>query len=117
MAIRYKNNYGMVSISDTVIANIAASSVMESYGVVGLASRSTKDGLYKLLGLDNMNRGVKVSRNIDGSVTVNISLILNYGVKIAVVCQNIIENVKYNIEHSLHISVNQVNILVQGVRS
>lgn len=117
MAIKYKNNYGKVSISETVIANIAASSVMESYGVVGLASRSTKDGIYKLLGLDNMNRGVKVLRNIDGSVTVDISLILNYGVRIAVVCQNIIENVKYNIEHSLNISVNQVNILVQGIRS
>ena len=51
MAIKYKNNYGKISISEKVIADIAASSVMESYGVVGLASRSTKDGLYKLLGI------------------------------------------------------------------
>ncbi|HLS54257.1 MAG TPA: Asp23/Gls24 family envelope stress response protein [Tissierellaceae bacterium] len=117
MAINYKNNYGKVSISETVIANIAASSAMESYGVVGLASRSTKDGIYKLLGLENMNRGVEVSRNINGTVTINISLILNYGVRIAVVCQNIIENVKYNIEQSLNVGVDSVNILVQGVRS
>ncbi|KXA00066.1 hypothetical protein HMPREF3224_00309 [Anaerococcus hydrogenalis] len=117
MAIKYKNNYGKVSISETVIANIAAASVMESYGVVGLASRSTKDGLYKLLGIENMNRGVKVVRNIDGSVTIDISLFLNYGVRIAVVCQNIIENVKYNVEHSLSVGVASVNILVQGIRS
>ncbi|EGC84528.1 Asp23/Gls24 family envelope stress response protein [Anaerococcus hydrogenalis] len=117
MAIKYKNNYGKISISETVIANIAASSVMESYGVVGLASRSTKDGLYKLLGIENMNRGVKVVRNIDGSVSIDISLFLNYGVRIAVVCQNIIENVKYNVEHSLNVGVSNVNILVQGIRS
>ena len=109
MAIKYKNNYGKVSISETVIANIAAASVMESYGVVGLASRSTKDGFYKLLGIDNMNRGVKVLRNIDGTVNIDISLFLNYGV--------IIENVKYNVEHSLNVGVSSVNILVQGIRS
>ena len=115
MAINYKNNYGKVSISEIVIANIAAASVMESYGVVGLASRSTKDGLYKLLGIENINKGVKVVRNIDGSVTIDISLILNYGVRISVVCQNIIENVKYNVEHSVNVGVSNVNILVQGI--
>ena len=117
MAIKYKNNYGKISISETVIANIAASSVMESYGVVGLASRSTKEGLYQLLGIEKMNRGVKVFGNIDGSVSIDISLFLNYGVRIAVVCQNIIENAKYNIEHSLNVGVSSVNILVQGIRS
>ena len=42
---------------------------------------------------------------------------LNNGVRIAVVCQNIIENVKYNVEHSLNVGVSSVNILVQGIRS
>ena len=116
MAIKYLNNYGKVTIDDSVIANIACTSVMESYGVVGLASRSPKDGIYKLLGIHNMDRGVEVIKNIDGSVSVNISLILKYGTRISVVCQNIIENVKYKIEHSLNVNVCDVNILVQGIR-
>lgn len=116
MAIKYINNYGKVSIDDSVIANIACASVMSSYGVVGLASKSTKDGIYRLLGLNNMHRGVKVEKNIDGSVSINISLILEYGVRIAVVCENIIDNVKYNIENSLNVGVSEVNILVQGIR-
>lgn len=116
MAIKYVNNYGKVSIDDSVIANIACASVMASYGVVGLASRSTKDGIYRLLRIQNMDRGVQVIKNIDGSVSVDISLILEYGVRIAVVCENIIDNVKYNIEKSLNIGVSEVNILVQGIR-
>jgi uncharacterized alkaline shock family protein YloU len=116
MAIKYINNYGKVNIDDSVIANIACASVMKSYGVVGLASRNTKDGIYSLLGIQNMDRGVEVVRNIDGSVSINISLILKYGVRIAVVCENIIEAVKYNIEKSLNIGVSEVNILVQGIR-
>ncbi|MDD7463745.1 MAG: Asp23/Gls24 family envelope stress response protein [Anaerococcus sp.] len=116
MSIKYVNNYGKVTIDDSVIANIACASVMSSYGVVGLASRSTKDGIYKLLGIHNMDRGVQIERNIDGSVNVNISLILEYGVRIAVVCENIIDNVKYNIEKSLNIGVSEVNIVVQGIR-
>nr|WP_072537299.1 Asp23/Gls24 family envelope stress response protein [Anaerococcus mediterraneensis] len=115
MTIRYVNNLGKVTIDDSVIANIAVASVMQSYGVVGLASRSAKDGIYKLLGVNNMQRGVKVIRNDNGTVSIFISLFLEYGIRIPVVSQNIIENVKYNIENSLNVKVAEVNIFVQGI--
>ena len=114
MTIRYVNNLGKVTIDDSVIANIAVASVMQSYGVVGL-SRSAKDGIYKLLGVNNMQRGVKVIRNDNGTVSIFISLFLEYGIRIPVVSQNIIENVKYNIENSLNVKVAEVNIFVQGI--
>lgn len=115
MTIRYVNNLGKVTIDDSVIANIAVASVMQSYGVVGLASRSAKDGIYKLLGVNNMQRGVEVVRRNNGTVAIYISLFLEYGIRIPVVCQNIIENVKYNIEKSLNVNVAEVNIYVQGI--
>ncbi|EGC82362.1 MULTISPECIES: Asp23/Gls24 family envelope stress response protein [Anaerococcus] len=115
MTIKYVNNLGKVTIDDSIITNIAVSTVMKSYGVVGLASASAKDGIYQLLGVNNMQKGVTVKRLDNGTIDINISLFLKYGVRIPVVCQNIIENVKYNIEKSLNVRVSNVNIFVQGI--
>lgn len=115
MSIKYVNNLGKVTIDDSVLANIVAATVMESYGVVGLASRSAKDDIYELLGIDNISKGVEIHRNDDGTINIYISIFILYGVRIAVVSQNIIDNVKYVVEKSLNVRVNQVNILVQGI--
>lgn len=115
MQVRYSNSYGRVVIDDQAIANIAASTAMSSYGVVGLVARSYRDGIYQLLNIENLEKGVKVSRNNDGSVDVSLSLFLQYGVRIAVVGENIIEAVKYNIESSANVVVNKVVLYVQGI--
>ena len=115
MPIKYVNNYGKVVIDDSVLRNIVADTVMESYGVVGLARRSAKDNFYELLGLDNMSKGVEVHRNDDGTFDIYVSIFILYGIRIAVVAQNIIDNVKYRIEKSLNIRVRRVNVLVQGI--
>lgn len=115
MTIKYVNNLGKVTIDDSLITNIAVASVMQSYGVVGLASQSAKDGIYELLRVNNMQKGVHIKRLDNGTISINISLFLKYGVRIPVVCQNIIENVKYNVEKSLKVRVAEVNIFVQGI--
>lgn len=115
MTIKYVNHLGKVTIDDSIITNISVASVMQSYGVVGLASASAKDGIYKLLGVNKMQRGVHIKRLDNGNIEINISLFLKYGVRIPVVCQNIIENVKYNVEKSLNVRVAEVNIFVQGI--
>lgn len=116
MSTKYTNKYGEVTISSQVVANLACATVMQTYGVVGLASKSPKDGLYELLKIENMQRGVKVYNNEDGSIDVKISLFIEYGVRIAVVSENIIEKVKYNIEKSLGLPVKNVNLLIHGIR-
>lgn len=115
MSIKYVNSLGKVTIDESVLSNIVAATAMQSYGVVGLATRSAKDDIYKLLRLDNMSKGVEVRRNDDGTISISISIFVLYGVRIAVVAQNIIDNVKYTIEKSLNVRVSEVNILVQGI--
>lgn len=115
MSIKYVNNLGKITIDDSVISNIVAATVMESYGVVGLASQTTKDDIYQLLKLENMSKGVEIHRKDDGTIVINISIFILYGVRIAVVAQNIIDNVKYTVEKSLNVRVSEVNVLVQGI--
>ena len=52
------NQIGNVYYSEEVLANIAGVSTMECYGVVGMASKNAKDGLWELLKGENLGKGV-----------------------------------------------------------
>lgn len=109
------NEYGTIYISEKVITEIASEATMKSYGVVGLAYKNLSDGLLILLNRENMTKGVKVSVK-NNEIVLDLTLVLEYGVSLAVVCQNIIDNVKFNVEKTTGLTVNSVNILVQDMR-
>ncbi|NLV76379.1 MAG: Asp23/Gls24 family envelope stress response protein [Tissierellia bacterium] len=115
MPANTKNEYGYINIEDNVIATIAGLSAMESYGIVGMASKSATDGFFQLLRWENLAKGVKVYTR-DDEVEIDLHVILQYGMKISVVAQNIIEKVKFNVENLTGLKVTKVNVFVQGIR-
>ena len=52
---------GSVSINSDVIAQYAGAVAMECFGIVGMAGLNVKDGLVKLLKLEDIKRGIIVS--------------------------------------------------------
>jgi len=115
MSATITNKFGKIVIDNKVISTLAAESAQESYGIVGLAAQNTKDGIFELLGVENRAKGVNVTVNND-VVDIDLIVMMEYGVRISVVADNIIEKVKYNIEKNTHLKVNSVNIIVQGIR-
>lgn len=115
MAIDINNELGKISIEDDVIATIAGIAAMESYGIVGMASKNARDGLFELLRWDYMSKGVNVY-NEHEEINIDLHVILQFGVKISVVASNIMERVKFQVESQTGIKVNKVNVLVQGIR-
>ncbi|HPP30866.1 MAG TPA: Asp23/Gls24 family envelope stress response protein [Soehngenia sp.] len=116
MPLIIKNEIGSIFIEDTVIQEIVGLSVIESYGVVDKASKDSFEGIFSFFGFDPSYKGIKVTIN-DNDVDVDIYLILEYGVKISTVCQNIIERVKYNLKYYTGINIGDINIFVQGIRT
>lgn len=110
------NQLGSITIDNKVIANIACNAAMESYGIVGMAAKNKKDGLYELLGIENMTKGVKILSKTNEAISMEISVIMEYGVRIAVVAENVIEKIKYNVESITGLKVESVNLVVQGIR-
>jgi uncharacterized alkaline shock family protein YloU len=106
---------GKIEISPTAIASIASQAVLESYGVVGMASRSLKDGLVELLAPSASHRGVDVHL-IDGQIIIDLYVIIEYGTRISEVAHNIMSAVRFRVEKALGTSVAQVNVHVQGLR-
>lgn len=115
MAINVNNEMGKISIEENVIATIAGIAAMETYGIVGMASKNAKDGLFELLRMDHMSRGVSVYSTGD-VMNIDLHVILQFGVRISTVCANIMESVKFAVENFTGIKVNKVNVLVQGIR-
>lgn len=115
MSISYKNEIGKVTIDKEVIKKIASYATKESYGLVGMASRDKKTGIVELLNFMNSSKGVSI--DIDGNfVYVELFVIVQYGVKVSVVADNLIEKVKYDIENQTDLKVKKVTVNVQGVK-
>lgn len=99
----------------SAIASIVGRATLESYGVVGMASRRFRDGVAVLLNREHFTRGVDV-RMEDGSVVIDVFVVLEYGTRISEVARNIMQNVRFAVERALGMPVRRVNVNVQGLR-
>ncbi len=107
---------GEIIIDNDVLAKYAGASAVECFGVVGMASVNMKDGIVKLLKKDNLSHGVNVNIDEDNKITIDLHIIVSYGVSISAVADNLISNVKYNVEEFSGLEVEKINIFVEGVR-
>ncbi len=116
MTIEIQTKDGRVTITNEVIATIAGGTAVECYGIVGMASKSQiRDGIAEILKKDNYSRGIVV-RQEDDELHIDLYIIVSYGTKISEVASNVQSQVKYSLEQSLGLTVDSVNIYIQGVR-
>ncbi len=115
MSVNMLYENGNITIDDQVFATLAGLAAMECYGVVGMASRNATQGIFELLKREQLTKGIKVT-TIDDKINIDLYIVLQYGVKISVVADNIISRIKYSVETFSGVSVENVNIFVQGVR-
>ena len=112
---RMNSEYGEIIIDTDVIATYAGSVAVECFGIVGMAAVSMKDGLVKLLRKDSLKHGINVTMN-DNKISLDFHVIVSYGVSILAVADNLVSNVKYKVEQFTGMEVENINILVEGVR-
>lgn len=110
------NDNGEIIIDSEVIAQYAGHAALGCFGIVGMATISVKDGIAKLLKGDSVSKGVNVIINDDNSLVIDFHIIVAYGVCISTVCDNLINTVKYSVEEKTSMSVESINIFVEGVR-
>ena len=115
MATKTETKYGTIAISNNVIANAAGVIATSCYGVVGMAIRSPKDGLVSLLKPSNLAKGIKVTIE-NNEVTVDMHIVVQYGVNINAICESIMHGVKYRLSEIICMDVKAVNIFVESIR-
>ena len=115
MSMRYTTELGSVVVDTKVIAQMAGLSAVELYGIVGMAMVSLKDGIVKMLSRSALTKGVNVTVE-DNELCIDFHIIIEYGVNIRAVTENLISTVKYKLETFSGMKVKRINVFVEGVR-
>ena len=90
MSLEINNEFGHVSISDDVIASVAGGAAVSCYGIIGMAS--------------------------EDKLVIDLYIIVMYGTKISEIANNVQSSVKYQIEKTLGVKVDEINIYIQGIK-
>jgi uncharacterized alkaline shock family protein YloU len=106
---------GRLNIADRAIADIVGWTVLECYGVVGMAAPSLRQGVASLLTRDRLHQGIKVEQSAD-QLRIKLYVIVEYGLNVAEVAGNVRSQVAYNVERMTGRLVTGLHIYVQGVR-
>lgn len=107
------NEYGKTIIANEVVAIIAGLAASEIPGVASMSS-GFMDDITSTLGMKSSKKGVKVEL-VDDVAKIGISIVVEYGVKIPDVAANIRSSVIEAVENMTGLTVDEVNIYVQGV--
>ncbi len=114
--VGYVNNLGNIRYSEEVLTKIVGLSTMECYGVVGMVSRNATEGFWELIRVENLSKGVKLQFNDEDKLEIELFVMVEYGTKISVIANNIIQKVRYSVENYTGLSVASVTVNVQAVR-
>lgn len=103
-----------VKIANDVVATIAGIAAAEIAGVAGM-SGGVVSGITQMLGKKQLTKGVKVEID-EQNVTLDISVIVEYGQKIPTVAEAIQAAVKQSVSDMTGLNVLAVNVHVTGVQ-
>ena len=113
--IKITSEHGDITISNAVFTTITGAAATNCFGVKGMAYRSMTDGLVHLLRPEARSKGVKVTYNEDGTVSIELHIIVENGVNIATVCRSIMSEVKYVVTKNTGVEVREINVCVDSV--
>jgi uncharacterized alkaline shock family protein YloU len=101
---------GRISISHDAVAHIVGRVATEAYGVVGMATRKW------LPSRDRLRHGITVGGSADEGVTIELSVVVEYGLNLAEVASTLRNRVQYEVERLTGLRVASVEVRIQDVR-
>ena len=106
---------GVVRISNDAISTIASVAALEVKGVARMGGGLPKAFIDGLLNKFS-SRGVKIQMK-DGEVKLTVAIIVEYGIDIPRVADEVQENVKRAVEKMAGLVPSEVDVIVEGVRA
>ena len=94
MDFKFNTDLGLVTVNEDVLVRVAGYATLDCYGIVGMASKRSTDGIVQLMGRENLGRGVRVRQSGD-KVDVDLFIIVEYGISISAVAASIVRSVAF----------------------
>lgn len=110
------SEYGQISINNNVVAIIAHETAKKVPGVVELQG-SLADDLAGIIGKKSKDKGIRIEKENEELLTIDLTVVLEFGVKIPDICVQLQAAVKEAVEEMTGQQVYAVNVVVQGIRN
>ncbi len=114
--ISYETRTGSICFTENYLSKLIGSAVTSCFGVVGMMPSSNRQRLFGLVTKEQaLDTGIEVTGNAD-QIDVEIHIMVTYGMNISAIAASITEKVKYVVLESTGITVNKVNVKVDGIK-
>ena len=106
-----------IVVTDGALATIVGLAAHEVPGVVGMAPASIREGINRMLGASRADEGVEVERHgeQERQATIELHVVVAYGVNIPVVAESVRERVRYAAREYAGVEVDEVKVHIAGV--
>ncbi len=115
MSVKTNNIYGKIIISDKTVEKFVSQVALDCYGIVEFIPYNIWDAIISFFKFGSEVKGVKVHTSGD-RITINVSIIVKYGVSIKAVVEALKESIKYKVERFTGMIVDTINVNVMGVK-
>ena len=113
--VRHENNNGSVNVSTGVYTDIVGTAATNCFGVKGMAARGVTDGVYHLLRMESVGKGVKIQFHEDNTISIDLHIIVDNGVNLSAVGTSIISEVRYVVTKCTGTKVRAVNVYIDSM--
>ncbi len=110
-----KPSVDQIVVTNEALATMIGLAAHEVPGVVGMAPAGMREGLKRILGRQQVDEGVTVSREGEGDCEVDLHVVVAYGVNIPAVADSVRERVEYAARAFAGVNVCEVRVHVAGV--
>ncbi len=114
--ISYETRIGSICFTESFLGKLIGQAVTSCFGVAGMQPHTYRQRFFGLMGKEQaVDTGIKVTGNAS-EIDVEIHIIVTYGMNIAAIASSITEKVQYVVKKSTGITVNKVNVKVDGIK-
>ena len=110
-----QNAEGKLYVSTKAIAKVANHYSLECYGVVSLVPTDFFQSIKCLFNKNDSTKGIKVKVD-KNRITIDVFVILKYGLSTSAVEKNLHDTIKYNVEDFSGMIVDCVTVHLKGIR-
>jgi len=113
--VTVQTDHGFIRIASDVFTILAGAAATNCFGVKGMTVRSVTDGLVHLLKHESMGKGVHITYNENGTISIELHIAVDPGVNIPVLCSSIIEEVRYKVATATGVEIKSVDVFVDSM--
>lgn len=112
------NSLGEIHINHSVVASIVRLAALDVVGVAEVCtSGGIVDGIAEIFSKKNDERGIQIDKDEVGDYKIRVRVILNFGVELAAVGNEIQQKISEQVEKMTSKNVARVDVIIDGVRT